>query len=207
MRIRCDTVGTYWWKSKWKRPRCSKRKREPHEWVQKTVLWEDVFLGDLVLRDQFKAFPAKKNNNYCHGWATRGRAPGENCKYRDRRRKKKVLIMPSLLQKEWVFCDAGLKQFTAYQDDQTWMSRRLALSFKPSSDTESVRLLALHCRSVLDLLNNWHLMEGVKSNGISREEFLSSLTNCISGGYFYLLLQLITDHCERKGWLKLKSGN
>lgn len=106
-----------------------------------------------------------------------------------------------------MFCDAGLKQFTAYQDDQTWMSRRLALSFKPSSDTESVRLLALHCRSVLDLLNNWHLMEGVKSNGISGEEFLSSLTNCISGGYFYLLLQLITDHCERKGWLKLRSGN
>lgn len=106
-----------------------------------------------------------------------------------------------------MFCDAGLKQFTAYQDDQTWMSRRLALSFKPSSDTESVRLLALHCRSVLDLLNNWHLMEGVKSNGISGEEFLSSLTNCISGGYFYLLLQLITDHCEHKGWLKLKSGN
>lgn len=48
--------------------------------------------------------PIEENNNYCHGWARRGKAPGKNCKSQTKSsllcqewyKKKPCFVMPSL---------------------------------------------------------------------------------------------------------------
>lgn len=65
--------------------------------------WEVVSLGDLVLRAPFRASHSRgENNNYCHLWATRVKAPGINSKA-----KTKLIVMPGLRKKTKLWCQTN----------------------------------------------------------------------------------------------------